>query len=333
MNNLLRQITLQDASIQTSAIGFGCVSLTMHDRKSDAVRLLEQALDLGITHYDVAPLYGFGHAESILGEFLKGRRDKATVATKFGLQPYENLAKSRRLISLARWLAHRSDVVMAMARKYAGQAVQRGVFDPQASALSLEKSLRKLGTDYIDIFLMHECTLEDARREDLLAFLDEQKKGGKIRSYGCATPYSIFQDDAALLPPACSVLQFDSGVTTQHVSKLRNRADKTLITHSVMNGATQLAALARQNPKLRQKYRLTEIDLTNSSTIAGLLLSYAVQSNSEGITLFATTRLEHLIANVRCLTEKRFTTEQLTAFQAFAEDALRPADELKIKLQ
>jgi D-threo-aldose 1-dehydrogenase len=322
---MLQQITLCNTSIQTSQVGFGCVSLTMHDRRSDAIQLLERALDLGITHYDVAPLYGFGHAESILGEFLKGRRQRVTVATKFGIQPSENLSKSRRLVNLARWLAHRSGLVKALARRYAGHAAQRGVFDPMAAARSLENSLRKLGTDHIDIFLMHECSLEDARREDLLAFLDEQKKKGRIRSYGSATSYATLEGDAALLPQTCTVVQFDSDMKTQHVLKLRNSANKILITHGMMNGIAQLVAAARKKPELLRKYSIIGADLTNPSTIAGLLLCHAVQSNPGGISLFATTCSEHLASNVRCLSEKRFTSEQLTALQTFAAEVLQSA--------
>src|SRR5438093_9479056 len=98
----MRRQTLNNTSMETSVLGFGGVTLTLHPRRAQALAMLETALDQGITYYDTARIYGLGHAEGILGEFLKGKRDRVTVTTKFGLQPNEAIAKHRALIGVAR---------------------------------------------------------------------------------------------------------------------------------------------------------------------------------------------------------------------------------------
>jgi aryl-alcohol dehydrogenase-like predicted oxidoreductase len=66
-------------------IGFGCIALSTLPNSGAARKLLEGVLDIGITHFDTAPVYGKGYSERILGEFLRHKRDGVTVATKFGL--------------------------------------------------------------------------------------------------------------------------------------------------------------------------------------------------------------------------------------------------------
>ena len=78
---------LSGTGVATSAIGFGCAGLfRIPDRKTRRVTL-DAAYDAGIRHFDVAPMYGLGLAETELAPFLKGRRADITVTTKFGIEP------------------------------------------------------------------------------------------------------------------------------------------------------------------------------------------------------------------------------------------------------
>src|SRR5271170_7550640 len=170
----LRRLTIANTQIQSSALGFGCVKLTAHDNRRDALATLEKSLDVGITHFDVARLYGFGRAEGILGEFLRGKRDRVTVTTKLGLTPPAGLAGNKRLINLAKKVLGPFPGLLRRAKRRAGSAVQSSMFDPASAASSLETSLRELGTDYVDLLLLHEATISDAGREPLIRFLEDQ---------------------------------------------------------------------------------------------------------------------------------------------------------------
>src|SRR5947207_2157953 len=71
--------------VRTSVLGFGCGSVMGRVGKSDSLRAMGAAWDAGITLFDTARSYGFGEAEAVLGQFLRGKRDQAVIATKFGI--------------------------------------------------------------------------------------------------------------------------------------------------------------------------------------------------------------------------------------------------------
>src|ERR1017187_3567692 len=71
----------------TTRLGFGCSSLMGAMGRRESSAMLETAFDAGIRHFDVAPMYGFGHAEGCLGEFLGRHRGEVTVTTKYGIPP------------------------------------------------------------------------------------------------------------------------------------------------------------------------------------------------------------------------------------------------------
>src|SRR5437016_952206 len=83
----MRTTPLGDTGVETSVIGFGCADLFRQPSRASRRRLLEAALDAGIRHFDVAPMYGLGLGEGELGRFVRGRRERIVVATKFGISP------------------------------------------------------------------------------------------------------------------------------------------------------------------------------------------------------------------------------------------------------
>ena len=84
-------------------LGFGCSMLMSRLNRADSLRLLNRAYDAGIRHFDTARLYGYGEAESVLGDFLKERRATVTVATKVGILP----PKRTVLLTLAKAAARK----------------------------------------------------------------------------------------------------------------------------------------------------------------------------------------------------------------------------------
>src|SRR5260221_4138096 len=83
----MRTIHVPSLDRAVSSLGFGCASLGSRVSPGRGRTALEQAFDAGVTWYDVAPSYGAGHAETILGEFAAGRRAVLAIATKVGILP------------------------------------------------------------------------------------------------------------------------------------------------------------------------------------------------------------------------------------------------------
>ncbi len=148
--------------------------------KRESLALLEAAYDAGVRHFDVAPLYGFGQAEACLGEFLAARRGEVTVTTKYGIPP----AKNPGLVGLARKLAR--PLVKALpgmkqrlssAGGEGGFRWGEGEFTAAEARESLERSLRELKTERVDVWLLHEVTADDLRNSERTAAVSGRRGG------------------------------------------------------------------------------------------------------------------------------------------------------------
>lgn len=172
-----------------SALGFGCASVMGKVGRSDSLRALHLAHEQGIRHFDVARSYGFGRAESLLGEFLKGRRHEVTVTTKFGVVPPHLSWKTRTLMPVARFVAEHVPGVATRLRKRSGEVLAHKCFDVAYARTCLEQSLRELRTDHIDFYMLHEPqTLTGSQLQDVVAFMQKVVTDGKVRRWGMACP-------------------------------------------------------------------------------------------------------------------------------------------------
>ncbi len=311
----MRIVELGGTSVRCSALGFGCVRLTVPASRAEAVRTLEVALEQGITHFDVARLYGFGQAEGILGEFLRGKRDRVTVTTKFGLRPPQSLSRHRRLIGLARQVLRQLPMAERLVKRRLAATPAHGTFTGQEAALSLDISLKELGTDHVDVFLMHEATPADAAQPELLDYLEEEVKHGRIRTYGLGSAAAKLGTDLAAFPPGCRVLQFDSTAINPCVKNMRHVEGRGLITFGVMLPLRPLLDYARREPaRMRVASDQAQLDLTDPAVLSGLLIDDSLRANSAGVTLVSTVKPEHVAANARAASGQSFTDEQRAVF-------------------
>jgi aryl-alcohol dehydrogenase-like predicted oxidoreductase len=162
----MRYRTLPNSAITVSEVGFGLwtTSTGWWGEKTDdeAVALMREARELGITMFDAADTYGDGRSEVQLAKAFSGERDKVVYATKFGYD----------------WYNHSGE------RK--GQNEIEQDFSPKFVRYALEQSLERLDTDYIDVWQMHNARMEQVQDGTLIALLDAFKAEGKIRTWGIA---------------------------------------------------------------------------------------------------------------------------------------------------
>ena len=154
-----------DTDLTASEIGFGTWALGSSwwgdVSEADGERLLGRALELGITFFDTGDAYGRGANEELVGRVLGPHRDEVRIATKFG---YE-LGASRREHS-------------------EGERPQR--WDGAYVREALEGSLRRLGTDHVDLYQLHNPRMDAISSDETFAALEELKAEGKLRHYGVA---------------------------------------------------------------------------------------------------------------------------------------------------
>jgi len=211
----MQTVELDKIGRRTTRLGYGCSSLMGAMGHEQSLSMLEAAFDAGIRHFDVAPMYGFGQAESCLGDFLVRHRSDVTVTTKFGIAP----PKRQGFMSLARSIAR--PVVRALPGlkkgmmqvvSKTGAPAERPKFSAQAAQASLEQSLRELKTDRIDVWLLHEATVDDLRDEGLLRLLNDSVTAGKIGTFGVGSERASAEELMGERPDYCRVVQFEWSV-------------------------------------------------------------------------------------------------------------------------
>lgn len=177
----MREIDFLPIGRRTSRIGLGCARLAGRDSLRESSRMVEAALALGIRYFDVAPSYGLGTAEEVLGAVIGANRE-VVVATKVGVPRPAYSSGSNRIRQLSKRILDRIRPLKAAAlgsMRMLAKGHERPRYDFSGGALrvSLEQSLERLRRDSVDIFLAHEPHRDDLREEVAAGFQDLQSKG------------------------------------------------------------------------------------------------------------------------------------------------------------
>jgi aryl-alcohol dehydrogenase-like predicted oxidoreductase len=204
----MRRRDFGNTSLRVSEFGLGCARIggVFQSNARGFLDLLSFAFDSGINFFDTADMYSQGESESLLGTALRGKRDRVVIASKAGY----SLPSRRRwagrikplLRPLVQFLKIRRDQLPSGSRGALSQD-----FSPKYLQAAVEGSLRRLRTDYLDIFQLHSPLLDVDERGEGLPALEELKRSGKIRYYGVAVD-SIDAGLAALRYPGVSSVQF-----------------------------------------------------------------------------------------------------------------------------
>ena len=145
---------LGQTDLEVSAIGLGCWGISGDwgaVERAQALATLTRAFELGVTFFDTADLYGRGRSEELVCEALGAHRREIVIATKGGMNFYDG---ERHLD-----------------------------FRPEYIQFALEQSLKRLGTDYVDLYQLHNPEASHLT-DDLFALLERLRERGKIRHYG-----------------------------------------------------------------------------------------------------------------------------------------------------
>ena len=168
----MRSMKIGRSGIETSVVGLGAWAIGGDSQwgasdDAESIRTIHRAHDLGITLIDTAPAYGLGHSEEVVGKALAGRRDDYVLATKCGI---------RWDISEGALLIERDGVRIVRNTR------------PERLAEEIEMSLRRLKTDYIDLYIVHWQALPEfpCPIADTMGYLTDLKQQGKIRAIGAS---------------------------------------------------------------------------------------------------------------------------------------------------
>ncbi len=166
--------SLGKSGISVSALGLGCWAIGGPHWDGDkpvgwgkvddgeSLRAIHRAMDLGVTFFDTADVYGCGHSERVVGQALAGKRDRVTIATKFGMA-FDESTRRRTGVDAS----------------------------PEYIRRACDASLRRLNIDVIDLYQLHLKDIDLAQAKVVRDTLEDLVSAGKIRWYGWST------DDAA----------------------------------------------------------------------------------------------------------------------------------------
>jgi len=215
--------TRKIGTLDVTVVGLGCNNFGMRIEADAAAAVVSAALDAGINFFDTADIYGGTLSEEYLGKALQGHRDEVVVATKFGI-PVKDVEGSGG--AGAAW-------------------VKRAV----------EDSLRRLGTDRIDLYQLHFPDQATPITETLGA-LNELVRAGKVREIGCSNFSAELIAEAEAAAEAAGVKRFAS--VQNEMSLLARDPAKTAIDAAAAHGLAFLPYFPLANGLLSGKYRRGE---------------------------------------------------------------------------
>jgi aryl-alcohol dehydrogenase-like predicted oxidoreductase len=208
-------------SLDISVVGLGCNNFGWRIDAAATARVVDAALDSGIDFLDTADSYAVGKSEEFLGQALKGRWSRVRIATKFGSKMDEQ---------------------------------RQGGARPDYIRRAVEGSLKRLGTDRIDLYQLHKPDA-DTPIADTLGTLDELVKAGKVREIGCSnfSADQIREAEAAVRSGAARIVSVQNEYSLMH-----RQPEKDVLPECIRLGLAFLPYFPLANGLLTGKYRAGE---------------------------------------------------------------------------
>ena len=192
----MQQIVLSGTNVSVSRFILGTAGLFNIGAADKRIALLDAAVDHGFTHFDTAPLYGFGSAERALASVL-ARNPNTTVTTKVGIYSPGGEGQPDWAVFL---------------RKAGGRvfsSISRPIIDWSVARarIALEASLRRLGRSHVDLYMLHEPDFRLCQSDEWLRWLEGEVAAGRVRQFGIAAEAGRLPPFLADASPLAAVIQ------------------------------------------------------------------------------------------------------------------------------
>jgi aryl-alcohol dehydrogenase-like predicted oxidoreductase len=312
--------------LEVSAMGLGCSRLGGSFGGSgdkEAIATLQQAFDSGINFYDTADSYGQGKSEILLGRTFKNKRDQVIFSTKAGycLSAAGSLAAKvkplvKPLIGVIKGVLKSQNSSLDQAR---GSFLQQD-FSADYLKQSVEGSLKRLGTDYIDLFQLHSPPSVELQSGEVFSTLDILQKQGKIRYYGVSCD-TIEDALLCLQYPHVSSIQVEINLLEQRAIQqlLPNAQAKAIIARQPFASGRLLKLdddlTADDHVKVGQYLQLSA---NAARPITQFALQFLLQLEEISVVIPGASRPTHLQDNLAALSAPPLTAEEMAAIAAIS---------------
>jgi aryl-alcohol dehydrogenase-like predicted oxidoreductase len=316
--------------MSVSEIGFGGSRIggVFADKNSarEALTVLRQALDSGITFYDTADMYSQGESESLIGTAFRGRRDQVILATKGGycLPARRNLMK--RIKPLVRPIVQALGLKRAHLPAGMSGALSQD-FSPAYLIKALEGSLKRLRTDYVDLYQLHSPRapfLQTPAYGEALETLEKLRKQGKLRFYGIATEVP---EDApfCLSSPGISSVQLgfglldpealDQGMLAQAQARGLAIIARGCFAGGLLKEGLEAAQLEAATPKWQQILALRSLSGSLGRSALDMAFQFCRGTAAVSVTLLGMRTERHLRENLRYFEARPLTNSEQALLQ------------------
>jgi D-threo-aldose 1-dehydrogenase len=258
----MKKIIIPNTNFECSRLIFGTGSLLNIFDKKKRLELLESAVDLGFTHFDTSPYYGFGLAEENLGEIFKKNKN-LTITTKVCLYPPNKL---------------NHNFLEMVFRKSAGKIISKLSkpnidFSINFAKQSIDNSLKKMKIDNIDILLIHEPIISLINVDEWKNFFENLVKIGKIKYFGISSLNSMrIKNFLNTEKKLFNIIQTLDSIDLQEANFISDNNLPFQITHGY------ISSLKKRQPKILLKNVFKDI----------------INRNPKGAIIFSTTRKKNL---------------------------------------
>lgn len=314
-------ISVSELALGTSPLGGGL----FYRNDNEAKEVLRAAFDAGITFFDTAESYGDGLHEQLLGTVFRGSRDNVIIASKGGLC-WTRLGRfMMRARNLARPVMAPLKGVIGPRRRSLGMlrdSQKHYEFSPRQIRQSLEGTLRRLNTDYVDVYQFFNIATSETVTDDLFDIMDQLKKEGKIR-YGGATVLHLDEAYQTLQYDGMDAIQLP--VNIFHHKEASDFLPKAVAKGIAVIGRSPLAGgfltnqeghvKAIESLHITEKYiesirrkreQLFEL-LDENQSINQLAMQYALQEKGISTVLFSVSNRKELRENLEAIEAIRVT--------------------------
>jgi aryl-alcohol dehydrogenase-like predicted oxidoreductase len=290
---------------KASRLGFGCASLGSRVSPKHGLAALAQAFENDVNWFDLAPSYGDGQAEVIFAGFAQGRRDRIHICTKCGIAP----VAVGSVAAILRPVARRAVRLLPSLRRAVAQARPAPMRLRLTAALihsSLEASLKRLKTDYVDVLALHDPDDRDFTDEGVAGALADILQSGKARVIGVAgTPENSLSALRCGLP--VRHLQFADAPQAENLKRVKavigtSSNSLSLATHTVFGHGAAPPQRDKTDGLQQQLALLLGKDrgvYGPSKALNAAALRYALARNLNGVVLLSMFSSEHLRFNLQ----------------------------------
>lgn len=315
--------------LEVSALGLGAAPIGSRTGPDESKATLNKAFELGINFYDTAPSYGQGSSEEIIGEVFQKKRDKVIITTKVGYSPTATLQAAAKFKPLVRSLLRKIPGIRKSIQTFVNSQNQID-FEPSRIIKSVEESLQRLSSDYIDLLLLHSPPREIVERGEVFEQLKSLKQQGKIRYYGVSA--SNLENSLILMKHSeleISALQttlnlFEQEAIDELIPLAKQRGIAIVAREPFAHGKlisrsadTDTEGLKYVGP-LETDDRFAFLAKDGIRTMTQAALQFVLQTEGVSVVLAGMSKVKHVQANVTTFSAPTLTPQEMEKIRSMS---------------